>query len=354
MRTQDFDYHLPEDRIARVPVTRGSARLLVLDAEGDERHREVSALPRLLRRGDLLVVNDTRVLPARLEAVRTPGGARIELLLLDGDEPRRWRALARPAKKLRAGTTLRVGESVEVEVEARGEGGVFTLRFSAPVHDVLERWGAVPLPPYLKRAPLPEDRDWYQTIYAAEPGAVAAPTAGLHLTGEMLTELQTAGVEVAAITLHVGPGTFKPVKVERVEDHHLDAERYLLPEATVRAIEAARARGGRVVAVGTTVVRCLEAAALAADAGDSIARREPALAAGAGSTDLFIQPGFAFRVVDLLLTNFHLPRSTLLMLVAAFAGRERVLAAYREAIAVGYRFYSYGDAMVAARRCDAP
>jgi S-adenosylmethionine:tRNA ribosyltransferase-isomerase len=170
----------------------------------------------------------------------------------------------------------------------------------------------------------------------------------------MLTELQTAGVEVAAITLHVGPGTFKPVKVERVEDHHLDAERYLLPEATVRAIEAARARGGRVVAVGTTVVRCLEAAALAADAGDSIARREPALAAGAGSTDLFIQPGFAFRVVDLLLTNFHLPRSTLLMLVAAFAGRERVLAAYREAIAVGYRFYSYGDAMVAARRCDAP
>jgi S-adenosylmethionine:tRNA ribosyltransferase-isomerase len=234
------------------------------------------------------------------------------------------------------------------------------LRFAIPVREVLERFGAVPLPPYLKRAPLPEDLDWYQTVYAAVPGAVAAPTAGLHLTQEMLAALETSGVEIARLTLHVGPGTFKPVKVERVEDHRLDAERYVLPESTARAIDRAWARGGRVVAVGTTVVRCLEAAALAATpeegalAQGSARRGEQALRSGPGSTDLFIQPGFEFQVVDVLLTNFHLPRSTLLMLVAAFAGRERVLAAYREAIARGYRFYSYGDAMVAARRCGAP
>jgi S-adenosylmethionine:tRNA ribosyltransferase-isomerase len=366
MRTQDFDYDLPDDRIARVPVARGTARLLVLDAEGEKRHRTVEDLPSLLRPGDLLVVNDTRVLPARLEAVRQPGGARIELLVLDGDDGHRSRALARPAKKLAYGTLLRVGDAVEVAVEERGEDGVCMLRFSSPVREVLERYGAVPLPPYLKRAPLPEDRDWYQTVYAAEPGAVAAPTAGLHLTPQMLAGLEAGGVEVARLTLHVGPGTFKPVKVERVSDHHLDGERYLLPESTARAIEDARERGGRVVAVGTTVVRCLEAAALAATArsagdvhGDPV-RDHPAsdehaiVRAGAGSTDLFIRPGFAFRVVDVLLTNFHLPRSTLLMLVAAFAGRERVLAAYHEAIALGYRFYSYGDAMVAAHRCDAP
>jgi S-adenosylmethionine:tRNA ribosyltransferase-isomerase len=345
MLTADFDFTLPDDRIARTPVERGTARLLVLDAEGPERHRTVSDLPALLRRGDLLVVNDTRVLPARLEAARVPGGGRVELLLLDGDDPLRWRALARPAKKLAPGTVLRVGDAIEAVVERRDQGGVCLLRFSAPVPEVLDRLGAVPLPPYLKRAPLPEDREWYQTVYATEPGAVAAPTAGLHLTRATLDALATSGVEVAAITLHVGPGTFKPVKVERAEDHRLDAERYLVPEATASAIARARERGGRVVAVGTTVVRCLEAAALEAGRGVS---------AGAASTDLYIRPGFAFQVVDLLLTNFHLPRSTLLMLVAAFAGKERVLAAYREAIALHYRFYSYGDAMVAARRCDAP
>ena len=343
MRTDEFDYFLPDDRIARTPVERGHARLLVLDAAGAERHRATADLPELLRAGDLLVVNDTRVLPARLATTRIPSGGKVELLLLDGDQPTRWRALAKPAKKLSPGTVLRIGAAVDAVVEARGEDGVCMLRFSAPVLEVLERFGAVPIPPYLRREPLPEDRDWYQTVYAAAPGAVAAPTAGLHLTGSMLDALEARGVERAAITLHVGPGTFKPVKVEHVEDHRLDAERYLLPEATVRAIERTRARGGRVVAVGTTVVRCLEAAA----------RAQP-LRAGAGETDLFIQPGFRFQVVDVLLTNFHLPRSTLLMLVAAFAGKERVLAAYREAIASGYRFYSYGDAMVAARRCDAP
>ena len=355
MRTRDFDYTLPDDRIARTPVARGGARLLVLDAAGAQRHRTVAELPGLLRRGDLVVVNDTRVIPARLEATRSPGGGRVELLLLDGDDPLRWRALARPAKKLAPGTVLRIGMAVEAVVEARGEDGVCVLRFSMPVPEVLERHGAVPLPPYLKRGPLPEDRDWYQTVYAAEPGAVAAPTAGLHLTREMLRTLEAVGVEIAAVTLHVGPGTFKPVKVERAEDHRLDAERYRLPDSTARALERTRERGGRVVAVGTTVVRCLEAAARASS--DSIGTAAGAggsVRAGTGSTDLFIRPGFAFQVVDVLLTNFHLPRSTLLMLVAAFAGRERVLDAYHEAIALGYRFYSYGDAMVAARRCDAP
>jgi S-adenosylmethionine:tRNA ribosyltransferase-isomerase len=358
MLTQDFDYDLPRDRIARTPVARGSARLLVLDAEGDARHRTVSDLASLLRAGDLLVVNDTRVLPARLAATREPSGGRVELLLLDGEEPTRWRALARPAKKLRPGTRLRVGDGAVATVESRGADGVCVLRFSAPVLEVLDRVGEVPLPPYLERAPRPEDREWYQTVYAATPGAVAAPTAGLHFTPELLARLQSAGVERAAITLHVGPGTFKPVKVEQVEDHHLDAERYLVSEATARAIESARDRGGRVVAVGTTVMRCLEAAAIAAaggEAGDAVARPERlTIRSGPGTTDLFIRPGFRFQVVDVLLTNFHLPRSTLLMLVAAFAGKERVLAAYHEAIALGYRFYSYGDAMVAARRCGAP
>jgi S-adenosylmethionine:tRNA ribosyltransferase-isomerase len=358
MRTEDFDYELPDDRIARTPAERGRARLLVLDAEGAGRHRSVSDLPGLLRRGDLLVVNDTRVLPARLLATRVPSGGRVELLLLDGDGPTRWRAMAKPAKRLAPGARLRIepgggddrgtradaagDDAVEAVVEARGEDGVCWLRFSVPALDVLERFGAIPLPPYLRRAPVPEDRDWYQTVYATEPGAVAAPTAGLHLTQSMLAALEEHGVERVPITLHVGPGTFKPVKAEHVEDHRLEAERYVVPESTVRAIARTRERGGRVVAVGTTVVRCLEAAAIGG------------LQPGPGSTELFIQPGYRFQVVDVLLTNFHLPRSTLLMLVAAFAGKERVLDAYREAIAAGYRFYSYGDAMVAARRSGAP
>ncbi|HVR28731.1 MAG TPA: tRNA preQ1(34) S-adenosylmethionine ribosyltransferase-isomerase QueA [Thermoanaerobaculia bacterium] len=362
MRTLDFDYELPEERIARAPVERGSARLLVLDAPPAERHRRVSDLPSRLRPGDLVVVNDTRVLPARLHAVRTPSGGRVELLLLGGDEPTRWRALARPAKKLRPGVELRIGGEVAARVEACGSGGVRVLRFSAPVAEVLERFGEVPLPPYLGRPAVAEDREWYQTVYARVPGAVAAPTAGLHLTREMLAELDSAGIECAQVTLHVGAGTFKPVVADRVEDHHLDAEPYALGEEACRAIERTRARGGRIVAIGTTVVRCLESAALAPGMVSTIPSASHDLGAadgagragspvpGARETDLFIRPGFRFQVVDVLLTNFHLPRSTLLMLVAAFAGTSRVLAAYHEAIERGYRFYSYGDAMLAERR----
>ena len=346
MRTVEFDYDLPDQRIARVPADRGTARLLVLDAAGDERHRSVAELPSLLEPGDLLVVNDTRVLRARLHAERVPGGGRVELLLLDAVEPTRWRALARPARRLAPGTELVIAAGVTAVVEERCDGGVRVLRFSEPVHDLLERRGEVPLPPYLKRGATPDDREWYQTVYARVPGAVAAPTAGLHLTREILEAVAAAGVERAAITLHVGPGTFKPVTAERVDDHHLDAERYVLSEETRSAIARTRARGGRVVAVGTTVVRCLETAAAAASDGLPTA--------GAGVTALFIRPGFRFRVVDALLSNFHLPRSTLLMLVAAFSGTERVLAAYREAIEREYRFYSYGDAMLALRRSDAP
>jgi S-adenosylmethionine:tRNA ribosyltransferase-isomerase len=349
VRTDDFDYELPADRVARVPVERGSARLLALDAPPERRHGSVCELPSRLRRGDLLVVNDTRVVPARLEG-RLPSGGRVELLLLDGADPIRRRALARPAKKLRTGVELRLAGDATARVEARGDGGLCELRFSAPVDGLLARHGEVPLPPYLGRPATADDREWYQTVYARAPGAVAAPTAGLHLTRELLAELAAAGIERADLTLHVGPGTFKPVTAERVEDHRLDAERYILTAETCRAVERARARGGRVVAVGTTVTRCLEAAALRGGGGSPVA--------GSGETDLYIVPGYRFQVVDVLLTNFHLPRSTLLMLVAAFAGTARVLAAYREAIERGYRFYSYGDAMLAERaprsRSDAP
>ena len=346
MRTRDFDYTLPDDRIARTPVARGSARLLVLDAADGERHRTVAELPALLRRGDLLVVNDTRVLPARLEAVRTPGGGRVELLLLDGDDPLRWRAMARPAKKLAPGTVLRIGRAVEVVVEARGEDGVCVLRFSKPVLEVLDSHGAVPLPPYLKRAPLPEDRDWYQTVYAAEPGAVAAPTAGLHFTRAMLQALEAAGIEIAAVTLHVGPGTFKPVKTERAEDHRLDAERYLLPEPTADAIERTRLRGGRVVAVGTTVVRCLEAAARAGASPAS----EPAPARPISSFD----PATRSRWWTCSSPTSTCPARRCSCWSPPSPGRSGSSTRTERRSRWATAFYSYGDAMVAARRCDAP
>ncbi len=352
MLTADFDYELPEAAIAQRPLPRGEARLLVLDAAGAGRHRRVHDLPALLARGDLLVVNDTRVVPARLFARREPGGGRVELLLVEKVGPTEWDALVKPGRRARPGTRLTLDAKLTAEMVARppaaagdGEGdGRRRVRFSVPVEPHLERLGHVPLPPYIKRPDTAADRAAYQTVYARHPGAIAAPTAGLHLSRELLARLEEAGIERTAVTLHVGIGTFKPVTAELVHEHVMERERWEVSDATAAAIDRARARGGRVVAVGTTVVRTLEAAARAAAAPPG------RVAAGAGSTDLFIVPGFAFRVVDALLTNFHLPRSTLLMLVAAFAGRERVLAAYREAVAAGYRFYSYGDAMLATRR----
>jgi S-adenosylmethionine:tRNA ribosyltransferase-isomerase len=342
MLTQDFDYDLPEGAIADRPAPRGESRLLVVDREGTERHRRVRDLPALLRRGDLVILNDTRVIPARLYGQRLGGpGGGIELLLVERTGEREWEALGKPGRRLRPGTALAFEGGLEAEVVTRGDDGRLRLRFSAAVEPHLERIGHVPLPPYIKRPDEAADRERYQTVFARHPGAIAAPTAGLHLSAEILSALAAAGIEVAYVTLHVGIGTFKPVTAELVHEHHMDAERYTVPEETAADWGRARARGARVLAVGTTVVRTLETAARA---GGGEVR------AGSGATELFITPGFPFQAVDLLLTNFHLPRSTLLMLVAAFlGGRERALAVYREAIAAGYRFYSYGDAMLAER-----
>ena len=340
MLTCDFDYDLPAASIAQEPVARGESRLLVLDRSGPERHARVRHLPRLLRPGDLLVLNDTRVIPARLFGRRGGGGGGMELLLVERLGEREWDALVKPGKRARPGTAIELGPGLAAEVVAKGGEGRFRLRFSEPVEPHLERLGHVPLPPYIRRPDTAEDRERYQTVYARRPGAIAAPTAGLHFTEELLREIEAAGAGIARVTLHVGIGTFKPVSAERVEDHRMESERYEIGEEAAAAIHRARAGAGRVVAVGTTVVRTLESAALAGGG---------EVQAGRGATRLFITPGFRFQAVDALLTNFHLPRSTLLMLVSAFAGRERLLAAYEEAIREGYRFYSYGDAMFVER-----
>jgi S-adenosylmethionine:tRNA ribosyltransferase-isomerase len=317
LRLADFDYALPPELIAQTPADRRDAsRLLVLPPSGPPEHRAIRELPALLPRDALVVVNDARVVPARLFA-RKPTGGRVELLLVEdlGDP-----LGARPARPAPKATYL-------------GDGQV---RFDAPIFPLLDEWGELPLPPYIDRAagPTENDRERYQTVFARAPGAVAAPTAGLHFTDEML-----AGLDHVSVTLHVGPGTFAPVRVDDVTEHVMHVERYEVPEATAAAVNAARATGRPIVAVGTTVVRTLESA-LAADG---------KLAAGAGSTQLFLYPGRPIRAVDLLVTNFHMPKSTLLMLVCAFAGTERVLAAYREAVAARYRFFSYGDAMLLRR-----
>jgi S-adenosylmethionine:tRNA ribosyltransferase-isomerase len=337
MRTSEFDYFLPADRIAQVPAPRGSSRLLVLAGPGPVRHRRISDLPQLLDAGDLLVVNNTKVIPARLYAQREGTGGRVELLLVERLGPTEWLALVKPGRRARPGTRLELEPGLEVEVVAKDESARYLLFFSEPIEAHLDRLGHVPLPPYIKREDSAEDHTSYQTVFASARGAVAAPTAGLHFTHELLDELKQVGVGVAEMTLHVGPGTFKPVTAERVDQHSMDAEWFDLPESTAVAIRETRQRGDRIVAVGTTVVRTLESVAI---------RQGGEIDADWGRTDLFISPGHEFRVVDLLLTNFHLPRSTLLMLVCAFGGRERILAAYREAIGAGYRFYSYGDAML--------
>jgi S-adenosylmethionine:tRNA ribosyltransferase-isomerase len=348
VKVAEFDYSLPEGAIAQEPASpRDAARLLVHDVARDRtEHARVRELDRWLRAGDLLVVNDTRVRNARLVGRRASGGA-VELLLLEALErpgATLWRALLRPAAKLKPGERIELeGGALAARMEERGEGGEWRLRLEAPgpLEEAIERAGRAPLPPYIRRprgedALRERDRAWYQTPFARELGAVAAPTAGLHFTPELLERLERAGVERAAVTLHVGEGTFQPVTAADTREHRMHAERYLLPEATAEAVERCRARGGRVVAVGTTSVRTLETCA----AGGGTVR------AAAGETRLFLEPGARFRVVDALLTNFHLPRSTLLMLVSAFAGRERVLRLYREALEQGYRFYSYGDAML--------
>ncbi len=379
MLVSDFDYHLPEELIAQEPLAdRATSRMLHLDrASGRWQDRAFREFPDLLRADDLVVFNNTRVFAARLFGHRAGARAqplsprnpafkdflkgKVEVLLtrrLTLSEGHRfsgavisardeaalaaegelWEALVKPGRKIGVGERLSFGEhELEAEVVARGEFGERTLRF-APVPDffaAIERLGHVPLPPYIARSDRPADRERYQTVYARERGSVAAPTAGLHFTPEVLDRLRARGIETAEITLHVGLGTFQPVHVENVEEHRLHSEWFQISEEAARRINAALEAGRRVVAVGTTTVRTLEFAA-----------RSGRISAGSGEADIFIYPGYRFRVVGALLTNFHLPKSTLLMLVSAFAGRELTLAAYRHAVAQRYRFYSYGDCML--------
>ena len=348
MRLDLLDYDLPPEQIAQAPPPhRDAARLLVLDRRsGAVQHRQVPDLVQRLEPGDVLVVNDTRVRPCRLTAWRATGG-RVELLVLEPlAEPAPGGGMAWLAQ-VKAGGTLQAGEELVVDglprlrhLASQGEGRHVVEACGSTMDALLEAHGRMPLPPYIRRedgADQALDRERYQTVYAAHEGAAAAPTAGLHLTEALLDAIRARGVVVAPVTLHVGLGTFEPVRTDDLDDHAMHQEHYDVPAATADAVRAARERGGRVVAVGTTSVRTLEAAA--ADTPNDLPR------AGPGATRLLIQPGYRFRVVDALLTNFHLPRSTLLALVAAFAGRESVLAAYREAVASGYRFFSYGDAM---------
>jgi S-adenosylmethionine:tRNA ribosyltransferase-isomerase len=343
MDVSDFDYQLPSELIAQEGAEpRDASRLLVLDrAAGGWEDRGFAELAELLRPGDCLVANRSRVIPARLLGLAEPGGQAVELLLLRPVADERWEALVRPGRRCRVGARIALaGGEARAHVVGEGSEGTRIVAIEAPwpARELMERHGLPPLPPYIGRhdAPKPEDRERYQTVYACEDGSVAAPTAGLHFTPELLARLARRGVSVHHLTLHVGPGTFRPIRAGRVESHRLEAEPIDIPEATAEAVEQARREGRRVVAVGTTTTRALEWAA--GEDGRVRARTGPA--------DLFIRPGHRFRVVDALVTNFHLPRSSLLVLVSAFAGRELVLAAYRHAVEARYRFYSYGDAML--------
>lgn len=353
MRIELFDYHLPADLIAQSPPERrDESRLLslirgVTDKPSEYRFAEV---PELLREGDVLIVNDAMVAPQRLYAQRTTGGA-VEILLLDdvgasvGSQGSVWEAMIRGGKRLHPGEILYLDDCAThlvIHGETKKGRHLVELPANYRVEEVLDRWGQMPLPPYIRRYRGDEhgtiDRERYQTVYAREPGAVAAPTAGLHFTQALLEKIERDGVKIATLTLKVGTGTFQPVRAGQVAEHRMESEPYVLPDQCVSAIVAAKAKQGRVIGVGTTVVRTLEHAARASDGIEN--------AAGAGKADIFIYPGFRFHVVDAMLTNFHLPRSTPILMTAAFAGRERLLQAYEFAVRQRFRFYSYGDAML--------
>jgi S-adenosylmethionine:tRNA ribosyltransferase-isomerase len=342
MKVADFDFELPQTFIAQRPaVPRDSARLLSV-AGGALRDLGVRDLPGLLEPGDLLVFNDTRVIPGRLIGIR--GQAKIEATLIKRLGPDTWNALVRPAKRLRVGDTVTFGDRLSAQVAAKGEAGEVTFQFGladAALMAALEVCGGMPLPPYIKRDDILDarDRDDYQTLFAAREGAVAAPTAGLHFTPDIMAALAARGVKTAFLTLHVGAGTFLPVKVEDVADHKMHSEWGEISPAAAETINAAKAAGGRIVAVGTTSLRLLESAAL----------DDGTLGAFSGETDIFIAPGYRFKLADMMLTNFHLPKSTLFMLVCAFAGTAAMRAAYAHAKAEDYRFYSYGDCCLLER-----
>jgi len=360
MLVSDFDFDLPEELIAQEARPRGTSRLLVVDrASGTWQEGTVADLPRFLHAGDLAVANDSRVFPARLLGRRDPSGGSVEMLLLSRENDHDWEALVHPGQKLKPGARMVFEDPARapgVHLDAvvldrrffgrrlvrldvvRGvdRSGSEPVDAATQIDRAVDALGHVPLPPYIRRADTAEDRERYQTVFASERGSVAAPTAGLHFDMDLIERLRQAGVGWATVTLHVGYGTFKPIRAERVEDHQVDAEIFEVSDATARAIAATRASGKRVVAIGTTTTRALESAATA----------ERTVLPGAGAASLFIHPGYRFKVVDALVTNFHLPRSSLLLLVAAFAGRDLTLAAYRHAVASGFRFYSYGDAML--------
>jgi S-adenosylmethionine:tRNA ribosyltransferase-isomerase len=353
LRVELLAFELPPGLIAQRPAaTRDGSRMLHLGGGGALSDQQVVDLPSCLPEGALVVVNDTRVIPARLRGQKAGSGGAVELLLLRREGPgpaggaERWLAIGRASKPLREGGVLRFGEGLEATVGRRREGGVIEVELvgrGASVDQRIEELGHMPLPPYVERADDESDRERYQTVFARVPGAAAAPTAGLHLSAAVLAELAARSIEVRSVTLHVGLGTFRPVAAADLDEHPMHEEWLDVPAETAQAVRAARARGAPVVAIGTTVVRALEAAAQAAGEGEIVAE-------GPRSTRILIQPGYTFRVVDVLFTNFHLPRSTLLALVAAFGGLGHVLGAYRHAVAAGYRFFSYGDAMLLSQR----
>ena len=336
MNVQDFDYYLPEELIAQTPLAqRDASRLMVLPRQqGACSHRHFFELPSLLRKGDLLVFNGTRVIPARLHGRKRDTGAKGGVVLLKRLDLDRWETLVRPGRKLRPGTEVVFSDELSAVIEDTTEFGGRIVRFcwQGVFEEILQRLGEVPLPPYIhEKLPDPER---YQTVYARENGSAAAPTAGLHFTPELLSQLREQGIQTAYVTLHVGLGTFRPVAVESIQDHVMHSEQYAISAETAALVNETRRQGGRVIAVGTTAVRTLETA------GQS-GQLQPC----SGFTNIFIYPGYEYKIIDGLITNFHLPKSTLLMLVSALAGRERVLAAYKEAVEQRYRFFSFGDAM---------
>jgi len=338
MKTQDFSYELPDELIARYPTAeRSASRLLVVQEEGVE-HRHFRDICEYLKPGDLLVFNDTRVINARLFG-RKPTGGKIEILLERIVDDRVALAHMKSSKTPKPGSVIILDDDTELEVLGR-QGALFELQFPehVDIHALLDKVGHVPLPPYMERGDELEDKERYQTVYSAKPGAVAAPTAGLHFDDALLEKIKNLGIDFGFVTLHVGAGTFQPVRVDNVKEHVMHSELIYVDEGLCEQVRACQARGGRVVAVGTTSVRSLETAAKAGE-----------LAPYTGDTDIFIYPGFEFKVVDKLITNFHLPESTLMMLVAAFAGKERIMNAYHKAVEEEYRFFSYGDSMLLSR-----
>jgi S-adenosylmethionine:tRNA ribosyltransferase-isomerase len=337
MRLSAFDFPFDPSLVALQPVSpRDLARLLLLDRQSDKLvHRRVTDLPSLLKSGDLLVVNDTKVLAARVPGVKKPTGTPVEVLFVRNLGEGRWEIMVKG--------TFHIGQVIEFDRQSRATivkrdatGTEVMVESPAPVTRLFEARGVMPLPPYIKRAPTQEDHRWYQTVFAKHEGAIAAPTAGLHFTEDLFQRLNASGIKIATVTLHVGPGTFKPVTTERIEDHQMREEAFTVSADAVKAIQETKGTGGRVIAVGTTVVRALE----------TVVKEKGVMVPMSGESRLFITPGFQFKVVDALMTNFHLPRTTLLMLVSAFAGIELIHGAYDEAVRQRYRFYSYGDAML--------